>query len=101
MAPIGEVIPDTTVCYAANYPRIAKRDVIIENENLRYYVERVDPVKLLRATTKQILQLTLVKRNDPVYELPASSLAEVGWPKPLIPFTNYQSQSYGSVSGDS
>jgi len=71
---IGERQPNQTNLWTINFPELSPRDMIVEfppsAEQRRWRVVTVGRTERLRATSRQIAQVTEINRNDVEYQVP-------------------------------
>ena len=68
----GEAQPSETDCWTTNFPLLSAGDVVIEQTNRRWKIERMHPTARLRVPVRQICRLTEIVRSDVEYMIPVS-----------------------------
>lgn len=74
IAELGESHPNQTNMWMGNFPELSPRDMIVEfppsSDQKRWRVVTVGRTRRLRATSRQIAQVTEINRNDVEYKIP-------------------------------
>jgi len=83
---VAERAPVDTTARLSSFPPVKAKDMIVEAENRRWQVERVNSTRKLGAVVRQELTLHEIPRGDIRYKVPVDSVALEG-PSPEREFT--------------
>lgn len=68
MSQWGEFYPSDAVLNILNKPPLKPKDIVIDNNNERYYVQRIKPIQMLGVTIEQQAQISKVHPGDEIYD---------------------------------
>lgn len=68
ITPWGTFFPSDAILYILNKPPLTPQDIIVDNNNVRYRIERVRSIELLGVPIEQQAQLSRIHPDDEIYE---------------------------------
>lgn len=70
--PFGEMQPNQTSARLISFPQVKPKDILVEAENRRWRVEKINTTERLRAVVHQELLLGKISKGDVEYKLPVN-----------------------------
>lgn len=72
IANFGEIQPSETDCWTSNYPLLSPGDLVVEQTNRRWRVERAHATQRLRTPVRQICRVYELNRSNVEYLMPVT-----------------------------